>query len=205
MVKREGAGDKLLISGDRNPNVRGALVTGLISQLPCAELKQLAGEIDSGKVTAVVAINEDLLAVGLTAAQLAKVSVVYLGTHINATSAVAKVVIPTVTVFEKAGTFVNQQFRIQKFVQAIPPLAGAHNDLTVLAKLTAAAGAPVPADQIGTLWPMIAAEVPVLASVLYKNIPETGLLLDGSPWKSLTFIEGQTLHYKPAALAAATV
>ena len=205
LVKREGAGDKLLISADRNPNVRGALVTGLISQLPCAELKQLSGEIDAGKVKAVIAINEDVLAAGLTAAQLAKVAVVYLGTHANGTSAVAKVVIPTVTVFEKAGTFVNQQFRIQKFVQAIPPQAGAHNDLTVLAKLTAAAGAPAAADQIGTLWPLIAAEVPVLASVLYKNIPDTGVLLDATTWSGLPFVEGQTLHYKPAAPAAATV
>jgi NADH-quinone oxidoreductase subunit G len=110
----------------------------------------------------------------------------------------AKVVIPTVTVFEKAGTFVNQQFRIQKFVQGVPPLAGAHSDLPVLAKLVSAAGSPSPADQVGTLWPLIAAEVPVLSGMLYKSIPDTGLLLDSSSWKSLPFVEGETLHYKPA-------
>jgi NADH-quinone oxidoreductase subunit G len=201
-VKRVGEGDKLLISADRNPNTRGALVTGLISQLPCAELKQLSGEIDSGKVKTVVSVNEDLLAAGLTAAQLAKVTVIYLGTHANATSAAAKVVIPTVTVFEKAGTFINQQFRIQKFIQAVPPLAGAHNDLAALAALSAAAGSAVPSE-IGTLWPVIAAEVPALATMLYKNIPETGLLLDSTPWAGLPFAEGETLHYKPAAPAAA--
>lgn len=202
LVKRVGEGDQLLISADRNPNTRGALVTGLISRLPCAELKQLSGEIDSGKVKTVIAINEDLLAAGLTAAQLAKVNVVYLGTHANGTSAVAKVVIPTVTVFEKAGTFINQQFRIQKFIQAVPPLAGAHNDLAALSALSAAAGSPVPSE-IGTLWPVIAAEVPALATMLYKNIPETGLLLDATPWAGLPFAEGETLHYKPAAPAAA--
>ena len=30
LVSRVGQGDKILISADRNPNVRGALVTGLI-------------------------------------------------------------------------------------------------------------------------------------------------------------------------------
>ena len=205
LVSRTAQGDKLLISADRNPNVRGALVTGLISSLPAAQLTSLAADIDAGKVKTVVSIGEDLIAAGLTAAQLAKVSVVYLGTHANATSAAAKTVIPTVTVFEKAGSFVNQQFRIQKFIQAIPPLAGAHNDLSVLAKLVAAAGAAAPADQIGTLWPLIAAEVPVLASVLYKNIPDTGVLLDATTWRALPFVEDQTLHFKPAALAAATV
>ena len=205
LVSRTAPGDKLLISADRNPNVRGALVTGLISALPSAQLTSLAADIDSGKVKAIVSIGEDLTAAGLTAAQLAKVAVIYLGTHANTTSAAAKVVIPTVTVFEKAGTFVNQQFRIQKFIQAVPALAGAHNDLAVLAKLIAALGAPAPAAEIGTLWPVIAAEVPALATMLYKNIPETGLLLDSTPWAGLPFVEGETLHFKPAAPAAATV
>ncbi len=203
LVSRTAQGDKLLISADRNPNVRGALVTGLITTLPSAQLTALAADIDAGKVKAVVSLGEDLAAAGLSAAQLAKVAIVYLGTHANATSAAAKVLIPTVTVFEKAGTFVNQQFRIQKFIQAIPPQAGAHNDLAVLAKLTTAAGAPAPAAEVGTLWPSIAAEVPVLANVLFKTLPESGVLLDAADWKSLPFVEGETLHYKPTAAAAA--
>jgi NADH-quinone oxidoreductase subunit G len=203
LVSRVGEGDKLLISADRNPNVRGALVTGLISALPSAQLTSLAADIDSGKVKAVVSVGEDLTATGLTAAQLAKVSVIYLGTHANATSAAAKVVIPTVTVFEKAGTFINQQFRIQKFIQAVPAAAGSFNDLAALGALSAAAGSGV-ASEIGTLWPVIAAEVPALATMLYKNIPETGLLLDSTPWAGLPFVEGETLHFKPAAPAAAT-
>ena len=72
----------------------------------------------------VVAIGEDLAAAGLGAAQLARIAIVYLGTHANATSAAAKVVIPTLTVFEKAGTFINQQFRLQKFAPGGPGSAG---------------------------------------------------------------------------------
>jgi NADH-quinone oxidoreductase subunit G len=203
LVSRTAQGDKLLISSDRNPNVRGALVTGLINALPSAQLTALPTDIDAGKVKAVVSLGEDLAAAGLSAAQLAKVAIVYLGTHANATSAAAKVLIPTVTVFEKAGTFVNQQFRIQKFIQAIPPQSGAHNDLAVLAKLTTAAGAPALAAEVGTLWPVIAAETLVLANVLFKSIPEAGVLLDAAAWKSLPFVEGETLHYKPAAAAVA--
>jgi len=204
LVSRVGQGDKLLISADRNPNVRGALVTGLVDALPSAQLTSLAAGIDAGAIKLVVSVGEDLTAAGLTAAQLAKVTIVYLGTHANATSAAAKVVIPTVTVFEKAGTFVNQQFRIQKFIQAVPAAAGAHNDIAALAALSTAAGASVPSE-LGTLWPVIAAETPALATMLFKNIPETGLLLDATPWQSLPFVEGETLHFKPAAPAAATV
>ena len=85
-----GQGDKILVSADRNPNVRGALVTGLISALPSAQLTSLATAIDAGKVKTVLSLGEDLTAAGLSAAQLAKVSVIYLGTHKNATSDAAK-------------------------------------------------------------------------------------------------------------------
>ncbi len=205
LVSRVGQGDKLLISGDRNPNVRGALVTGLITALPSAELTALGAQIDAGKVKVVVSIGEDLAAAGLTAAQLAKVSVVYLGTHFNATSAAAQVVLPTLSVFEKNGTFVNQQFRIQKFAKAVPGPQGATDDLIVLAKLATAAGATAASD-LGSVWKLIAAEVPALATMTYANLPETGLLLDATPFAALPFAEGETLHYKPAqpAVAAAT-
>ncbi len=203
LVARTGQGDGLLISADRNPNVRGALVTGLISALPATQLTELGAAIDAGKVKTVVAVGEDLRAAGLSEAQLAKVSVVYLGTHANATSAAAKVVLPTLTVFEKAGTFVNQQFRIQKFAQAVPGLAGATNDLVVLAKLIAAVGGPAVASDLSGLWSTISADVPALAHATYAKLPETGLLLDATPWSGLSFVEGETLHYKPAQAARA--
>ena len=206
LVSRVGQGDKLLVSADRNPNVRGALVTGLIKTLPAPQLTDLAAQIDAGKIKVVVAINEDLTAAGLTAAQLANVSIVYLGAHANATSAAAKVVFPTLTVFEKSGTFVNQQFRIQKTLKAVPAAAGATDDLVVLAQLVAAAGgATLPAD-LAALWKVIAAEVPALATMTFANLPETGLVLDATPFAALPFVEGETLHYKPAqpAVAAAT-
>ena len=202
LVARTAAGDKLLISADRNPNVRGALVTGLIAALPAAQLTQLAADIDAGKVKTVLSHGEDLVAAGLTAAQLAKVSIIYLGTHTSATSAAAKVVLPTLHTFEKAGTFVNQQFRIQKFAAAVPGPQGASNDLAILAKLLAAVGAAAPANEIHGLWTTLAASVPALATMLYKNLPETGLLLDATPWAGLPFVEGESLKYKPTAAVA---
>jgi NADH-quinone oxidoreductase subunit G len=198
LVSRVGEGDKILVSADRNPNVRGALVTGLISELPGATLDELGAAIDSGGVRTVVSVGEDLAAAGIGAAQLAKVSIIFLGTHANATSAAARVVIPTLTVFEKNGTFVNQQFRIQRFAKAVPAAAGATDDLVALARLVAAAGGPTPASDVGGLWTAIAAEVPALATMAYVNIPDTGLLLDATPWAGLPYAEGPTLHFKPA-------
>ena len=197
LVSRVGAGDKILVSSDRNPNVRGALVTGLISALPAPQLTSLAADIDAGRVKTVVSLGEDLTAAGLTAAQLAKVSVVYLGTHKNATSDAAKVVIPTLTVFEKSGCFVNQQFRLQKFAQAVPGPAGVNDDLITLAEFVAAAGGGIISFELGALWAAIAAELKPLANCSYAKLPGTGLLLDATPWATLPFCEGETLHFKP--------
>ncbi len=199
LVSRVGEGDKLLISADKNPNVRGALVTGLIKELPAAKLTALAAAIDAGTVKTVVSIGEDLAAAGLSAAQLGKVSIVYLGTHANATSGAAKIVIPTLTVFEKSGSFVNQQFRLQTFAKAVPGPQGATDDLVVLAKL-----AQVAAADVAAVRAVLAVEVPALVTLLTAKIPETGLLLDATPWAALPFVEGETLHHKPAAKAAVT-
>ena len=199
LVSRVGEGDKLLISADRNPNVRGALVTGLIDKLPEQRLTALGEAIDAGRVKTVISVGEDLAAAGLSVSQIGKISVIYLGTHENATSAIAKVVIPTQTVFEKSGTFVNQQFRLQKFHRAVPGLAKAFDDLAVLAKLLAEAGGGAIPSEINALWKVIAAEAPALGTVTFANLPDTGLLLDSTPFAGLPFVEGETLHYKPSA------
>jgi NADH-quinone oxidoreductase subunit G len=205
LVSRVGPGDGILVSADRNPNVRGALVTGLITALPAQRLTALAAAIDAGKVKTILALGEDLAAAGLTAAQLAQVSIIYLGTHRNATSDAARVVIPTLTVFEKAGSFVNQQFRLQKFAPAVPGPAGVADDLATLGRLLAAVGGVKLAADLTGLWAALAAEVPALAGTTHATIPATGQLLDGAAWAGLPFVEGETLHFKPAAAPAAAL
>jgi NADH-quinone oxidoreductase subunit G len=203
LVSRVGQGDGLLVSADRNPNVRGALVTGLISALPAPQLSALGADIDAGRVKSILSIGEDLTAAGLTAAQLARVAIVYLGTHRPAASMVARVVIPTLTVFEKNGTFVNQQFRLQKFARAVPGPHSVADDLVALSRLLAALGGGTIAPDLDSLWAVLAAEVKPLAGLSYTSLPATGRLLDASAWAGLPFVESDSLHYKSVALPAA--
>ena len=44
----------------------------------------------------------------------------------------------------------------------------------------------------------MAPQVPALGAVQHGTIPATGLLLDSSPWAGLPFVEGESLHHKPA-------
>lgn len=201
-VSHVSEGDGLLISADRAPNVRGLLVTGLLDELPEARLEALGRLIDEGKVDTVFSDGEDLLAAGLTEDQLKKVDVIYVGTHANATSALAQVVLPAATVFEKQGTFVNQQFRIQKFSAAVPVASGAKDNLEIYSSLIqrVTGQSEVPVD-IHQVWNWIADTTESLKDLSWKKIPAAGTLLDASAYSHLPFAEGETLHYKPATEA----
>jgi NADH-quinone oxidoreductase subunit G len=204
IVGRVGQGDGFLLSADRNPNVRGALVTGLSKAYPPTQLTELAAAIDHGAVKTVITFGEDLAEAGLTTAQLSKISIVEVGTQLTPTSAVAKVLVPSFTAFEKRGSFINQQFRLQKFDAAVPGPAQALDDLAILLRLIAGVSDAdaKPAD-VDSVWAELAAQVPVLAGLTWSAIPATGKLIDGSAWAHEPYVEGETLHFKPAAKPAA--
>lgn len=200
LAKTLGENDGLLISEDRTPNRRGALVTGLVKDFDSAEVSALAAKIDAGEVQTVFVCGEDLKDLGLTDEQLKKVDIVYLGTQANATSAEASVVLPARTVFEKAGSFINQEFRLQKFEAAIPGIAGTENDALILATIAARASSGIVKDiSVGAIWDTIRENCAPLAAVDYAKIPDTGVLLDAAPWANIAFPETGSLKYTPAA------
>ncbi len=199
LVSRTGEGDGLLISADRNPNVRGALLTGLIEQLPHANLTNLATDVETGKVKTILSLGEDLTQCGLGRDLLEKSNLIYFGTHCNETGEVAHVLFPTLTVFEKSGSFLNQQFRLQTFHTAVPGPAGIRPDIDSLGKLLHCLDPEtIPPSNTVDIWASMSSGIPQFAGVSVENIPKTGLLIDGSQWAQLPFIEGKSLHYDPA-------
>ena len=203
LVRHSRAGDGLLISNDATPNLRGALLTGLLRDLPAANLDNLRGQVETGAIKTLFVVHEDLAALGFSDDLLRRVQVIYLGTHANRTSDLAQVVLPGLTVFEKSGSFVNQQWRVQRFFQAVPGPAGAVPDMLLLgqlhAQVTGAAAAPMSPEII---WAELAATLPPLAGWTWAELGMQGRVLDGSAWAHLAFGEGKSLHYDPAALTA---
>lgn len=203
LVARYGDDDGILISKDRNPNVRGALATGLISDLPAEQLSVLASQIDSGEVTTVLATKEDLVAAGLSEAQINKVKLVVIDTHASATTKNADVAIAGLTQFEKSGSVINQQFRIQKFHKAVPGPVGSIDDLAALSAIQASLSGETCPSVVGTVWEKIATEGSIFEGLTFKGIADTGVLLDGSAFSGLAFVEGKSLHFEPKLEAAA--
>lgn len=204
LVGRTGESDGKLLSADRNPNLRGALLTGLIDALPAEDLSALGALIDAGQVSTILAVGEPLCAHGLTREQMKKVDTVYLGSHHCDTSQFAKVEIPLLTVFEKSGTFVNQQFRLQKFAQAIPGPKGVLFGLSNLTKLYQMfTGENTFAPSPAAIWKHLAAAVPEFADLVFDTIPATGVVVDDARFAALPFVEGASLHFEPKQEAAA--
>lgn len=203
LVARLGDGDELLISKDRHPNVRGALATGLISEYPAEKLSALADKIDAGEIDTLFVTEENLSEAGLSEEQLKKVKIVFLGAHYHATAEVAQVVLPGLTVFEKAGTFINQQYRLQKFAQVVPGPAGVLSNIVLLNRLLSLLkGEDEPSLTLATLWASISAELPIFGGITYAGLSDLGQLLDAGALAALSYPEGKTLHFEPALATA---
>lgn len=205
MLSHYGTGDTILQSEDRSPNLRGALVNGLLTQLPAADLSRLAQKIESGLIDTLLVVNEDVSQCGLSDDLLAKVKIIYVGAHANATSQVANIVIPSLMVFEKDGCFINQSFRLQRFKSAIPGPKGIVSDLVVLEQIAAQlAGEKSARLQIDAVWELLADQLPQLANDLrWSQIPESGLSLDATAFLALDFVESKNLKYDPAVFKLA--
>ena len=201
MIQHIGEGDGLLMSEDRTPNLRGALITGLINELPETQLGQLKGAIESGQIKTLLVFNEDLEQLGIDLSKLKEsVQVIYFGSSKNSTSEQAKVVFPSLSVFEKEGTFVNQNFILQKFKQAILPPMGLMSDCGVLKAILNELDKESNTDAMASvdeLWGEIAENVELLKSVRWSEIPEEGLALDAEAFANMNFVETENLKYKP--------
>lgn len=205
MVQHTGEGDGLLTSEDRTPNLRGALINGLIDDLPERQLGQLKASIEAGEIKTLLVFNEDLEKLGIDFGNLKEpVQVIYFGSLKNSTSERAKVIFPSLSVFEKEGTFVNQNFILQKFKQAIIPPMGLMSDCGVLKAIFSELNNEVVAHVSPTmdeLWGEIPETVGHLKSVQWSEIPKEGLALDGSAFGELDFVETENLKYKPQRVA----
>ncbi len=125
-----GEKDKLLLDADRTPNRRGL---GLL-EIGQGDGSALAAVI-KGVTGPILIHGGDPAADPAVTEALSGRDVVYIGTHENATSALAAVVLPGAMWAEKAGIFVNRDGRLQEFRQAVARHGNAREDWRILAEL----------------------------------------------------------------------
>mgnify|MGYP000163458674 CR=1 FL=1 len=204
LIGHSGVGDGILLSEDRSPNLRGALLNGLISELPGTDLSTLATQVDSGVVQTLLVVNENVTELGLSEAQLAKLKVIYVGAFANAVSQVAQVVLPSLSVFEKEGSFVNQNFRLQKFAAAVPGPKGLLSEASVLGQVVALMNGDAATHlTISQIWQQIEQSEGAFKELNWQKIPEEGVEVDAGELAALKFVESKNLKFDPLALEEA--
>lgn len=193
-----GDDDGILLSADRSPNLRGNLVTGFTNKYPTDDLSELAQALDKKQIDALIVVGEELSESGVDLDDV-NIPVIFLGTHQNKTSELAKVVIPTLTSFEKSGSFINRNFRLQSFKQSVPGPAGLLPDLHIIVSLIN--GLSEDADQssdLASIWKQMSKSTTnPLHGIVYSKIAGDGIQLDGAKWDSLPFVEKKALHFSP--------
>jgi NADH-quinone oxidoreductase subunit G len=196
MPKHEGESDEFLISKERAPNMRGGLFTGLMSTVPNLSLDGLKEKIESGEVKTVFVCNEDIVNFGVSEDLLKKVTILYMGTHVNVTSKKAHILFPSLTVFEKSGTFINQAFRLQRFFKAVPGPENVCADVILLSQLLALVKeCAYKPSSLNVVWKKMAEVIPEFANHSFDSIPDSGIELEKDRFKHINFGTEKTLHY----------
>jgi len=179
IVPRQGESDGKLISADRNANTTGAsLIFG--TDDPAAKLDAIREGVRSGKIKALITLQEDLLEeAGFKAEDLEKLDHL-VSSHIlaNPTAASSDVVLPGAGFAEKRGTYVNVTGRLQRSNQAILTPGNTRDDWETLAallgKLQKDFEAPASVDGV---LKALGAEVGAFAGQSFGSVGDQGVVI----------------------------
>lgn len=116
-----GSGDKILIRDEKSPNDHGALKAGVKPGKDGHDVNGILAGINSHKIKALIVVEEDLAVLGAGWVDALKKLdlLVVLASNFNATTDLAKVVLPASTWTEKNGVFMNFEGRAQRIRPAV--------------------------------------------------------------------------------------
>jgi len=169
--------DKLLISGDQNPNTTGAgLILGLDN--PSHQLEEIKDGVSNGTIKALIVASEDLLEAGFSAEDIDSLELlVSIFNTTNATAQASDIVFPGASSAEKRGSMINVTGRLQKLNAACTPPADARDDWEIISDIVlsisgeAPEQAPLSVDQLSEI---ISNTIPQLEGKTLSTISELG-------------------------------
>ncbi|MGH7353384.1 MAG: molybdopterin-dependent oxidoreductase, partial [Candidatus Rokuibacteriota bacterium] len=169
-----------LLRADRSPNARGAELIGL-----GGDAANVLAAARGGQLRHLLVFQHDLFESAWPAADVRDAltrteTVVYAGTNANATSALARWVLPSAAWVERDGTFTNFEGRVQRFRQACEPLGAARPDWEWLGRLLAVLGGAPAGERAEHWFRARAASVPAFAGMSYRTLGDAGGLVAGA-------------------------
>jgi NADH-quinone oxidoreductase subunit G len=183
-LKKSRTADGFLISADATPNFNGAILTGLATDKSTVDdLKSMNKSVMEGKYKKILSINEEIFSHGVSYALPPDVEIFYVGTCDDKTAKRASVAIPTATIFERTGTFINRDWRLQKFHQAVNPPNKNIFPMWYVFSLLLNTYANFPENTmlwLDDVWKNMAKTITSLENVDFKKIKSKGVLIKKS-------------------------
>jgi NADH-quinone oxidoreductase subunit G len=175
LVPRTGPSDDILLSADRNPNTNGARLLGL-STLPGARLREIVEGITAGRVKALIALGEDPIDIGLSAAQVAALpAFIAMNILSSEATAAATVVLPSFGFAEKRGSMINGKGRVQRLNRAVRGPGQARDDWEILRDLIQAVSGRNGIYSIEDVFRQMSESIPALAGLSLSKISDLGV------------------------------
>src|SRR5947209_9857728 len=176
IAPREGEGDEILLSEDRNPNATGARLILRLDEEPGAKLTAIDKGVKSGAIRALVALGENPIKLGISAEQLANMpAFVAMDILSNAANEHATVLLPASGFAEKRGSMINGKGRLQRLNRAVRPPGNARDDWEILRDLLQALGGSNGIYTIEDLFRQMSAEIPQFEGLTLSKIGDLGV------------------------------
>ena len=177
IVPRTGEADNYLVHADRNPNTAGARL--ILTPTPGAQLDGIRARLESGEITTVLALRENLLkGAGFSPEALGRAAFV-LQTHVmlNAGAELAHVALPGTAYAEKRGSMVNATGRLQRLNAAVTAPGQARDDWEILRDLILAISGQNGLYSVDDVFKAMAGEVEAFAGLNLGKIGDAGVPL----------------------------
>ncbi len=175
IVPRQGSGDNVLLSEDRNPNTNGAKLFGLTEQ-PGAKLPAIVEGIATGQVKALVCLGENPTEFGLSTPQLSTLpAFIVMDILQNQTTEFATALLPSCSFAEKRGSMINRTGRLQRLNRAVRPPGSARDDWEILRDLQQALSGSNGVYSIEDVFRQMSESVPALQGLSLNKIGDLGV------------------------------
>jgi len=175
-VPRTQAGDKLLVSPDRNPNSNGAKLTGISPVQMGANLPKIAEGIAAGVIKTLIVFGEDVTKHGISRDLLARLDTLIVSDILpNPTTELAHYLLPGCAHAEKRGSFTNGKGRVQKFMKAVEPRGDARPEWEFLHELVLNVTGQNGCASIEGLFNLMAQEVSAFKGLTWGGLGDTGV------------------------------
>ena len=177
IIPRNAAGDKILLSTDRNANTAGARLMGVTGGVPGSLLGLMSSGLRNKTIKALIVLGEDATTVigeEIANAQL----IVAMNLLPNGTTKLAHIVLPSSGFAEKRGSMINKNSRVQRLNRAIQAPGSARDDWEIIRDLLQGVSGENGIYMIEDVFKQMAAAIPVLSRLSLSKIGDLGIQLN---------------------------